>query len=178
MSADVVVVMGVSGCGKSTVAKGISTLTGREFAEGDAFHPQANIDKMHAGTPLTDDDRWPWLRLLRDWMAGKIEAGEDAVVTCSALKVAYRDLLREAGDTVRFLHLEADESLIHDRLGAREGHFMPGSLLHSQYEALEPLTTDELATGSAVVSVAGNAPDVLARSLAALGIRLDQTRGS
>ncbi|WP_460468895.1 gluconokinase [Calidifontibacter terrae] len=163
--------MGVSGSGKSTVAKGISTLTGREFAEGDAFHPQANIDKMHAGIPLTDADRWPWLRLLRDWMTGKIEAGEDAVVTCSALKVAYRDVLREAGDTVRFLHLDAEESLIHDRLDSRKGHFMPESLLHSQYETLEPLTAAEIAAGSVVVPVDGPAPEVLANSLTALAIQ-------
>jgi gluconokinase len=82
---DVVVVMGVSSVGKTTVAKGLSALMGWEFAEGDAFHPQANIDKMHAGTPLTDDDRWPWLRLIRDWMAEAIDEGRSAVVTCLVL---------------------------------------------------------------------------------------------
>ena len=100
MSAQIVVVMGVSGVGKSTVAKGISTHLGCEFAEGDAFHPQANIDKMHAGHALDDDDRWPWLRSLRDWMADEIASGRSAVVTCSALKRSYRDLLREAGETL------------------------------------------------------------------------------
>ncbi len=167
---DVVIVMGVSGVGKSTVAKGLSTIMGWQFAEGDAFHPEANIAKMHAGTPLTDEDRWPWLRLLRDWMAEEIAAGHSSVVTCSALKVVYRDLLREAGPEVRFLHLIAPESLVGDRMGHREGHFMPSSLLHSQFETLEPLAPEELARGSVVVSVEGSAPEVLARVLAALSL--------
>ena len=94
---------------------------GWEFAEGDAFHPQANIDKMHAGTPLTDDDRWPWLRLIRDWMAEAIDEGRSASSTCSALKVSYRDVLREAGSEVRFLHLVAPEVLVGDRMAHREG---------------------------------------------------------
>lgn len=169
MGTEAVIVMGVSGVGKSTVAKGISTYRGWEYAEGDAFHPQANIDKMHAGHALTDEDRWPWLRLLRDWMATKLESGDSCVVTCSALKRSYRDLLREAGPGVRFLHLYADEFLIGDRMSHREGHFMPTSLLHSQFETLEPLDDDEIEMGSVVVSVAGSAPDVLDRCMAALG---------
>lgn len=170
MSAQIVVVMGVSGVGKSTVAKGISTHLGWEFAEGDAFHPQANIDKMHAGHALDDDDRWPWLRSLRDWMADEIASGRSAVVTCSALKRSYRDLLREAGPEVRFLHLAASEELIGERLSHREGHFMPSSLLRSQFETLEPLTQDELDAGSVEVSVDGGVPQVITRSLAALGL--------
>lgn len=170
MSAQIVVVMGVSGVGKSTVAKGISTHLGCEFAEGDAFHPQANIDKMHAGHALDDDDRWPWLRSLRDWMADEIASGRSAVVTCSALKRSYRDLLREAGPQVRFLHLTASEELIAERLSQREGHFMPASLLHSQFEDLEQLDQDELAAGSVEVSVEGGVPQVITRSLAALGL--------
>lgn len=177
MGADIVVVMGVSGVGKSTVAKGISTFLGWEFAEGDAFHPQANIDKMHAGTPLTDDDRWPWLRLLRDWMAAKIAVDQSAVVTCSALKVSYRDLLREAGPPVRFLHLVADEDLVGERMSHREGHFMPTGLLHSQYETLEPLTEHEIELGSVVVSVHGSAPEVLHRCLDALQIDIPDDEG-
>jgi gluconokinase len=167
---DIVVVMGVSGVGKTTVAKGISALMGWEFAEGDAFHPQANIDKMHAGHALDDDDRWPWLGSLRDWMRDKIDAGESAVVTCSALKVTYRDLLREAGPPVRFLHLVADEGLVGDRMARREGHFMPTSLLHSQYTTLEPLTESELRAGSVEVSVQGTPPAVIDRAMAALGL--------
>ncbi|YAL82168.1 gluconokinase [Dermacoccaceae bacterium W4C1] len=170
MATDIVVVMGVSGVGKSTVAKGISTFTGWEFAEGDAFHPQANIDKMSQGIPLDDEDRWPWLGSLRDWMREQAAAGHSAVVTCSALRRSYRDLLREAGPQVRFLHLEAAENLIGERMSHRQGHYMPTSLLHSQYETLEPLTPQELEAGSVVVSVEGTAPQVLHRSLAALGI--------
>lgn len=178
-SPDIVVVMGVSGVGKSTVAKGISALMGCEFAEGDAFHPQANIDKMHEGHPLTDEDRWPWLRLLRDWMRDKIAAGESAVVTCSALKVVYRDLLREAGPEVRFLHLVAAEDLIGDRLAERKDHFMPTSLLHSQFETLEPLTDAELTAGSVVVSVEGTPQQVLDRVMDTLGLvpPVDLTEG-
>ena len=167
---DVVIVMGVSGVGKSTVAKGLSTLMGWQFAEGDGFHPEANIAKMHAGTPLTDEDRWPWLRLLRDWMAEEIGEGRSSVVTCSALKHSYRDLLREAGPEVRFLHLVAPESLVGDRMSHRADHFMPTSLLHSQFEALEPLGDDELALGSVVVSVEGTAAEVLARVMGALNL--------
>lgn len=165
-----VIVMGVSGVGKSTHAKGISTLMGWTFAEGDAFHPQANIDKMHAGHPLDDEDRWPWLRLIRDWMADQLAEGQSGVVTCSALKRSYRDLLREAGPQVRFLHLVADESLIGERMSHRTEHFMPTSLLHSQYTTLEPLGEDELAMGSVVVSVEGTAAQVLARCVDALGL--------
>lgn len=167
---DVVVVMGVSSVGKTTVAMGLSALMGWEFAEGDAFHPQANIDKMHAGTPLTDDDRWPWLRLIRDWMAEAIDEGRSAVVTCSALKVSYRDVLREAGSQVRFLHLVAPEVLVGDRMAHREGHFMPTSLLHSQFDTLEALTAKELEHGSTVVSVEGTPPQVLERCMNALGL--------
>ena len=167
---DVVVVMGVSGVGKSTVAKGLSTLMGWQFAEGDGFHPEANIAKMHAGTPLTDEDRWPWLGLLRDWMAEEIAAGRSSVVTCSALRHSYRDLLREAGPEVRFLHLVAPESLVGDRMSNRADHFMPASLLHSQFDTLEPLGPDELALGSVVVSVEGTAPEVLARVMSALNL--------
>jgi carbohydrate kinase (thermoresistant glucokinase family) len=167
---DIVVVMGVSSVGKSTVAKGISTLTGWQFAEGDAFHPQANIDKMHAGTPLTDEDRWPWLRLIRDWMAEQIAMGESGVVTCSALREAYRDVLREAGPEVRFCHLVAPEGLVGDRMSHRSGHFMPTSLLHSQYDTLEPLTEREIGLGSVVVPVDGTAPEVLRRAMDALGL--------
>lgn len=168
---DVVVVMGVSGVGKTTVAKGISALMGWEYAEGDAFHPQANIDRMQAGHALTDEDRWPWLRLLRSWMCDKAASGESAVVTCSALRLAYRDLLRGAGPAVRFLHLVAPESLVGDRLERREDHFMPTSLLHSQFETLEPLTDEEISLGSVVVSVEGTPPEVLDRAMRSLGLK-------
>lgn len=165
---DIVVVMGVSGVGKSTIAKGISTLMGWTFAEGDAFHPEANIEKMSHGIPLDDDDRWPWLRLIADWMRAEVASGQNAVVTCSALKRSYRDVLREADPGVRFLHLAATEDLVGDRLSQRKGHYMPSSLLHSQYDSLEPLADDELATGSVVCSVQGTAAQVLARAMDSL----------
>lgn len=166
---EIVVVMGVSGVGKTTVAEGLAGRLGWEFAEGDDFHSEANVAKMRAGTPLTDEDRWPWLRAIRDWMAERLTAGESAVVTSSALRVAYRDVLREAGPGVRFLHLVADEALVEERMREREGHFMPTSLLESQLDTLEPLTEVELDGGSIEVSVEGDPETVLRRSLAALG---------
>ncbi len=167
-----IVVMGVSGVGKTTVAKGLATLTGWTFAEGDAFHSEANVEKMHSGRPLTDEDRWPWLRSIGEWMSGEIAEGRSAVVTCSSLRRAYRDVLREGRAEVEFCHLVADADLVEDRLSHRGGHFMPTSLLPSQYATLEPLEADE---PGVEVSVAGTAPDVLARAAAALG--LDPTGG-
>lgn len=167
---DVVIVMGVSGSGKSTVAKGISTLMGWEFAEGDAFHSDANVAKMHSGQALTDDDRWPWLRSIGDWISAKEAAGESAVVTCSALRRVYRDLLREDRAHVRFLHVEAPSEIIQDRMEHRAGHYMPASLLPSQLATLEPLEADE--PGVSIVNE-GTAAAVLDRALDALGLRKD-----
>jgi gluconokinase len=138
-----IVVMGVSGSGKSTVAEGIATALGWEFAEGDDFHSEANRHKMASGHPLTDEDRWPWLRSIGEWIDGCERAGRSAVVTCSALKRSYRDLLREGRPGVRFCQLEAPETLIADRLEHRRGHYMPASLLGSQLADLEPLQPDE-----------------------------------
>ena len=159
--------MGVSGVGKTTVAKGISAALGWSFAEGDEFHPEANVEKMAAGQPLTDDDRWPWLRSIGDWMSEEIAAGRSGVVTCSALRRAYRDLLREGRPQVVFCHLTADADLVGDRMSQRTDHYMPASLLPSQLATLEPLEPDE---PGVVVSVAGEAADVIARALAALGL--------
>ncbi|XVS61153.1 gluconokinase [Actinosynnema sp. CA-299493] len=138
-----VVVMGVSGSGKSTVARLLADRLDVPMAEADEFHPAANIGKMSAGTPLTDADRAPWLAAIRDWITGCAAAGESAVVTCSALKRAYRDVLRAADARVRFLHLRGTHDVIGDRLRHRSGHFMPPSLLGSQFDALEPLEPDE-----------------------------------
>jgi gluconokinase len=134
----VVVVMGVAGSGKTTVAALLAERLGVPLAEADAFHPQANIDKMAAGHPLTDEDRWPWLRAIADW----IRSVDDGVVTCSALKRSYRDLLREGGD-VWFVHLAGAPELLASRIGARSGHFMPAALLDSQLADLEPLDAGE-----------------------------------
>ena len=162
-----VIVMGVSGVGKSTVAKGLSTVLGWTYAEGDAFHSAANVAKMASGHPLTDEDRWPWLRAIGAWMDEQIAAGEPSVVTCSALRRAYRDLLDGGRPQVRFLHLEAGESLVADRMGRRKDHYMPASLLDSQYDTLEPLEDDEPGVS---VSVDGTAPEVLRRAITALGL--------
>ena len=137
------VVMGVSGSGKTTVARALAAELGLTFAEADDFHPPANIARMTAGIPLTDEDRWPWLRALRDWMADRGARGESTVVTCSALKRRYRDLLRDAGGRVLFIDLEGSRDLLAARLSGRHGHFMPESLLNSQLDALEPPTPDE-----------------------------------
>ena len=137
------VVMGVSGSGKTTVARGVAVRLGWVFAEGDDFHPAANVEKMHAGHPLTDEDRWPWLRALADWIGAREAAGENAVLTCSALKRSYRDVLCTGHPSVLFAHVTASAETIRRRLEQRRGHYMPASLLDSQLATLEPLQPDE-----------------------------------
>ena len=139
--AQVLVVMGVSGSGKSTVAELVAERLGWDFAEGDAMHPESNVAKMHAGTPLTDDDRWPWLDVIAAWIRDHLESGRPGVVTCSALKRSYRDVLRAPG--VVFVHVAGDGTLIEDRMSQRSGHFMPTSLLASQLATLELPGEDE-----------------------------------
>ncbi|TQM64398.1 gluconokinase [Humibacillus xanthopallidus] len=165
---DIVVVMGVSGSGKTTIATGIAAATGWEFAEGDDFHPAANVEKMRGGIPLTDDDRWPWLETIGAWISAKEAAGESAVVTCSALRRAYRDVLRRGRPHVRFLHVQAPGAVIADRVEHRAGHYMPPSLLPSQLATLEPLGPDE---PGVTVTAEGAADAVLARCLLALGLQ-------
>ena len=135
--------MGVSGVGKTTVGEGLAAALGWTYAEGDDFHPEANVAKMAAGIPLTDEDRWPWLRSIGAWMSDEIAAGRSAVVTCSALRRSYRDVLREGRPEVLFCHLTADPDLIGERVGLRADHYMPASLLPSQLATLEPLEPDE-----------------------------------
>lgn len=133
----IIIVMGVSGCGKSSVGRAIAEKTGWTFIEGDDLHPPSNREKMSLGQPLDDDDRWPWL----DAIAAKARAVDTAegavVVACSALKRAYRDRLAGAGPDVRFLHLHGDHKTIFDRMKARRDHFMPPGLLESQFATLE-----------------------------------------
>ena len=152
------VVMGVSGSGKTTLAQTLADRLGWACAEADDFHPQANVDRKTAGVALTDEDREPWLRTIRDWLTEQTRAGHAAVVTCSALKVAYRDVLRAAQGTVRFVHLTAPPEVIGERLTRRTGHFMPATLLGSQLETLEPLTPDE----DGITLVVDRPPAVLA----------------
>ena len=138
-----VVVMGVSGSGKTTVAQQLARRLGWEFAEGDDHHPAANVEKMRAGIPLDDADREPWLRALAGWIAAHEQAGSSCVLTCSALKRSYRDLLREGNGSVFFAYVAVPEAVLLERVTARTGHYMPPSLLGSQLAALEPLQDDE-----------------------------------
>lgn len=137
------VVMGVAGCGKSTVAGALHDRLGWKMAEGDDLHPAENIAKMSSGVPLTDEDRWPWLRLIVDWTATQDDAGNSTIVTCSALRRVYRDRLRAAPGRTLFVHLAGSQELLAGRLAARTEHFMPASLLPSQFATLEPLEDDE-----------------------------------
>lgn len=163
-----VVVMGVAGSGKTTLALELRRRLGWPYAEADEFHPEANITKMAAGTPLTDEDRWPWLDAIRDWLTAQAREGRSTIVTCSALRAAYRDVLRQAEGRVRFVHLTAAPELIATRLESRAGHFMPPTLLPSQLATLEPLGDGE----GGIAIVVDVPPDVVAdRTIAALGIR-------
>lgn len=134
----VLVVMGVSGAGKSTVAALLAERLGWAFEEGDALHPTANVDKMAAGIPLTDDDRWPWLAKVADWIDGRLDTGQSGIITCSALKRSYRNVVNRRGSGVEFVYLAVDRDELEERVDAREGHFMPPSLLDSQLATLEP----------------------------------------
>ncbi|PKH38044.1 gluconate kinase [Nocardioides alpinus] len=136
------VFMGVSGSGKSTVARAVGERLGWELAEGDDFHPPENVAKMAEGTPLTDADRWGWLESLAAWTAERDARGEPTIITCSALRRTYRDVLRRGGEGTFFVHATGDKHLILDRMNARE-HFMPPSLLESQLDTLEPLQPGE-----------------------------------
>jgi gluconokinase len=165
-----IVVMGVSGAGKSTVAAALVTRLGWDFAEGDEFHPPENVEKMRAGIPLDDEDRWPWLRRLAAWIGQHEAAGTNAVVTCSALRRAYRDLLCDGHPSVWFAHVSADPNLIRDRVEHRQGHYMPPSLLGSQLSTLEPLQPEE---PGAVISGVDPPAEVAGHVLAALSKERD-----
>jgi gluconokinase len=140
----VLVIMGISGSGKSTVAGLLAGRLGWALEEGDDLHPPANVAKMHAGIPLTDDDRLPWLDTVADWIHGQITAGLPGIITCSALRRSYRDRLRRGDSThVVFVHLAGSRDTVGQRLTARTDHFMPASLLDSQLATLEPPGPDE-----------------------------------
>jgi carbohydrate kinase (thermoresistant glucokinase family) len=139
----IVVVMGVSGSGKTTVACAVAERRGWRLLEGDAFHPAANVAKMHAGIPLTDDDRWPWLRAIAHEIDAMRARGENGVVACSALKRVYRDILIGERKDVVLLYLQGSKELIAARLAERKEHFMPPALLDSQFATLEEPGPDE-----------------------------------
>lgn len=158
MDAPRVVVMGVSGCGKSTLGRALAARLGVHYVEGDELHPPENVARMAAGTPLTDADRQGWLEKIAAEVAAAAARGEGLVVTCSALKRRYRDLLRGGDAALRFVFLHGPQSLLAERMAARQGHYMPPSLLQSQLEALEPPQADEAALGLPI----GPAPAALA----------------
>ena len=137
------VVMGVSGSGKSTIAEKLAERLGWVFEDGDSFHPASNVAKMRAGHPLTDEDRWPWLQAIADEIDRVCKAGERAVIACSALRHAYRDVLVHGRRDVRIVFLRGTQALIADRLARRKGHFMPAGLLDSQFKTLEPPEASE-----------------------------------
>jgi gluconokinase len=167
-----VVVMGVSGAGKSTVGALLAAALGVPFADADAFHPPANVAKMASGTPLSDEDRWPWLDAIGAWLDARHQAGEGGVVTCSALKHTYRMRLLAARPRVRLLHLEGAPDLIAARQAARTDHFMPPSLMASQFATLELPTPEEHAL---TLSVADPPEAIVAKACLALGAPLPQT---
>lgn len=166
-AAQAVIVMGVSGCGKSSVGEALACCLGLPFIEGDVLHPESNVAKMAAGTPLTDDDRWPWLTVIGERMADALACGEGIVVSCSALKKIYRDHLRAAtGGRLSFVYLEGLRDLLARRMGARTGHFMPLTLLDSQLATLEVPNGEP---GVVTVSIDQPVEGIVADALKGLG---------
>jgi len=165
--ARILVVMGVASSGKTVTGKAIARRLHAPFLDGDDFHPAANKDKMRAGIPLTDEDRWPWLAAIRAAIEEKARAGEWLIVGCSALKRVYRDVLRGGADgdaTVRFVYLKGSFELLHERLATRGRHFFNPALLQSQLETLEEPGDDEAIT----VSVELSPPEIVDRVMSSL----------
>ena len=166
MNKSIIVVMGVSGSGKTTVGAMLAGRLHWVYAEADDFHPLANIEKMAAGHPLTDEDRKPWLAAIGAWIDKQIEAGQPGVVTCSALKRAYRDELRAGRPEVRLVYLHGDRDLIAARLASRHGHFFHADMLDTQFRDLEEPTPEEQVL---VVPISGTPAEIVAEILADLG---------
>ena len=162
MSTLAVVLMGVSGSGKTVVGEQLSKQLGARFVDGDDYHPAANVEKMRAGTPLTDADRAPWLERLNAVLRHAAARGEPVVMACSALRATYREALADRLPGLQWVHLCGSETLIAERLAQRQHRYMPASLLHSQFIALEP------ATGAIVIDVSAPLETVVAQTLAAL----------
>jgi gluconokinase len=170
----VIVVMGVSGCGKSTIASMLAHRVHWIYEDGDWFHPQSNVDKMHAGEPLTDEDRWPWLNAIAAWIDATRSIGNHAVVACSALKHAYRDILVGARRDVRLVFLKGERDLIARRLMTRDGHFMPPTLLDSQFAALEEPRADERPL---VISIVPHPREIVEEIVSRLSLEVTPSSG-
>ncbi|ACS84083.1 gluconokinase [Musicola paradisiaca] len=166
MSGQSIILMGVSGSGKSSVGAGLAKRIGAKFIDGDDLHPRANIQKMAGGQPLNDDDRAPWLQRLNDAAYSLYHKNETGIIVCSALKKRYRDLLRADNEGMVFIHLNGSFELVLQRHQARAGHFMPTELLKSQFDALEEPGTDEADVLS--VSIDGSLDQVVEHCVAAL----------
>jgi carbohydrate kinase (thermoresistant glucokinase family) len=163
-----VVVMGVSGSGKSTIASMLAQRLHWIYEDGDWFHPQSNVEKMHHGEPLNDEDRWPWLNAIAAWIDATRRAGGHGVVACSALKRGYRDILIGDRRDVRLVFLKGDRDLIARRIAARADHFMPSTLLESQFAALEEPQADEHAI---VVSIVPHPREIVEAIVRKLGVQ-------
>ena len=161
----VLVMMGVSGVGKTTIAKALDERLGWPFQEGDELHSKANVDKMASGRALTDEDRAPWLRAVAAWIEARQKAGEPGVITCSALRRSYRDAVTGGRPGIRVVYLRADRAVIAERLSQRQHHYMPADLLQSQLATLEEPTPDEHVL---TVQVHGSVDDVVAEIMAKL----------
>lgn len=161
------VIMGVAGAGKTTTAQNLSRELGWPYRDADEFHPPANVAKMSRGEALTDEDRWPWLQAIASWMDEKLAAGQSCIVTCSALKRAYRDVLVGGRAGVRIIHLVGSRELIGGRMAARKDHFMPTSLLDSQFATLEQPADEEHVLN---ISVAQTPAAVVREIVARLGL--------
>ena len=164
----VIVVMGVSGSGKSTIASMLAHRLQWIYEDADWFHPKSNVEKMHHGEPLTDADRWPWLNAIAAWIDHVRSAGDHGVVACSALRRVYRDILVGRRRDVRLVFLKGDRDLIARRVAARADHFMPASLLDSQFATLEEPTADERPI---TVSIAPHPREIVDAIVSELGIK-------
>jgi gluconokinase len=170
----VVIVMGVSGSGKSTVGALLALRLQCEFEDADWFHPASNVEKMHNGVPLTDEDRWPWLDAVAAWIDRTRRSGRHGVVACSALKRRYRDVLVGDRADVRLVYLKGDETLIARRIATRHEHFMPRSLLHSQFDALEEPGANE---NPIVVSIEPAPREIVEQVLSVLNVASNGVSG-
>jgi gluconokinase len=164
------IVMGVSGSGKSTIAEQLAQRLGWTYEDGDRFHPASNVAKMSAGHPLTDEDRWPWLQAIADEIDRVCKAGEHVVIACSALKRSYRDVLVHGRRDIRIVYLNGTQELIAGRLAARKGHFMPPGLLASQFKTLEPPGADE---NPVIVSIDVSVEEIVDDTVSRMGLTPD-----